>query len=63
MFENHKEFIAWAASYDNGGLDMRSRAKHDDWQKQLQCRLVLLDGSLPVETNFEVIRQNLSIPV
>ena len=63
MFENHKEFIAWAASYDNGGLDMRSRAKHDDWQKQLQCRLVLLDGSLPVEKNFEVIRQNLSIPV
>ena len=35
MFEIHQEFIAWAKSYDNGGINMRSKAKHDAWQKLL----------------------------
>lgn len=59
MYENHRDFISWAASYDSGGLDMRSKAKHDEWQKQVQCRHILLDGSLPVEKNFEIIKRNL----
>ena len=57
MYENHKEFIEWAASYDEGGTEMRSKAKHDEWQKLLSCPVVLVDGSLPVETNLEVINK------
>ena len=59
MYETHRDFIDWAASYDSGGLDMRSKSKHDEWQKKLQCRQILLDGSLPLEKNFEIIQQNL----
>lgn len=59
MYEAHQKFIDWAAFYDGGGLDMRSKAKHDQWQKQLRCRQIILDGSLPVEKNFEIVRQNL----
>lgn len=59
MYENHREFIDWAAAYDQGGLNMRSKAKHDEWQKQLRCRIILVDGSLPVEKNFELMRHNL----
>lgn len=59
MYENHKEFLVWAASYDGGGLDMRSRAKHDEWQKLLQCPQLLLDGGLPVERNFELVLKHL----
>lgn len=59
MYENHQEFLSWAASYDTGGLDIRSKAKHDEWQKQVQSRHILLDGSLPVEKNFEIIKENL----
>ncbi|MDE6891742.1 MAG: shikimate kinase [Lachnospiraceae bacterium] len=55
MFENHREFIEWAASYDSGGLDMRSKAKHDEWQKLLQCPQILLDGTQPAEKNFEYL--------
>ena len=55
MFENHREFIEWAASYDSGGLDMRSKAKHDEWQKLLQCPQILLDGNQPAEKNFEYL--------
>lgn len=58
MYENHLEFLDWAASYDTGDLNMRSKAKHDEWEKQLQCPIILLDGSLSIEKNFETIRQN-----
>lgn len=59
MYETHRKFIDWAASYDSGGPDTRSRSKHDEWQKQLQCPLILLDGSLPLEKNFEIIQRSL----
>lgn len=57
MYENHKAFIEWAASYDEGGIEMRSKAKHDRWQKMLKCPLVSVDGSLPIEANWEIIRR------
>ena len=49
MYENHREFIDWAASYDRGGLDMRSKSKHVYlWRRTLKsysriCKLVLLE--------------------
>ena len=45
------------SSYDNGGLDMRSKAKHDEWEKLLPCPRIILDGSLPLEESFERIRK------
>jgi hypothetical protein len=30
MYQNHVEFIEWAAAYDTGDIDMRSKAKHDE---------------------------------
>lgn len=59
MYESHQEFLDWAASYDNGDINMRSKSKHDEWQKQLQCQKILLDGSLAVEKNFEIIKKYL----
>ena len=60
MYDNHREFIEWASQYDEGGLDIRSRARHDEWQKLLQCPLLEVDGALPVETNYEKIKPYLS---
>lgn len=56
MYENHQDFLQWAAAYDSGGLEMRSSAKHDDWEKLLQCKKVVLDGSRPLDENLEIIR-------
>lgn len=61
MYYNHCAFIEWAAAYDKGNLDMRSKIKHDFWQKKLHCPLLLLDGSLSLKDNFEIIKRNLSI--
>ena len=30
MYESHQEFLDWAASYDNGDINMRSKSKHDE---------------------------------
>ncbi len=62
MYEIHRKFMDWAAAYDTGDLNMRSRAEHDEWQKQLQCPQVSVDGSMPFEKSLEVIRRCLSLP-
>lgn len=61
MYDNHMKFINWAASYDDGGMDMRSKRKHDHWEKQLGCPLILVDGSMPVSENFELIKEKYDI--
>jgi adenylate kinase family enzyme len=48
MHENHEAFIAWAASYDDGDLSMRSRARHEAWLSLLPCRVVRLEAVAPV---------------
>jgi len=52
LYQHHIEFVEWAKAYDNGGMDMRSKAKHDDWQKLLSCDILLLDGADTIENNF-----------
>ena len=56
MYTHHIEFIEWARKYDTGSVDMRSKAKHDEWQKLLQCKQIVLDGSDDLEENFKKIQ-------
>ena len=59
MYEHHQEFIRWASAYDNGGLNMRSKAKHDEWQKLLLCKLIHLNGANSPEQNFNILSEYL----
>jgi len=61
MYQNHLEFIEWAHAYDTGGLDMRSKAKHDAWQELLQCNQILLNGAEDLNNNFSFIKELLII--
>lgn len=56
MYKNHQKFLAWAAAYDHGDVNMRSKAQHDEWQKLLQCKQIILDGSIDMKDNFEIIK-------
>jgi hypothetical protein len=47
--EAYIEFLSWAARYDTGGVDMRSRARHEEWLAALPCRVLRLDGVQPVD--------------
>lgn len=61
MYQNHLEFIEWAKSYDTGGIAMRSRAKHDAWQKLLQCEQIVLDGAADLEENYQAVKRALGL--
>ena len=47
--ENHTDFIQWAAQYDSAGPDMRSRALHEEWMKNLPCRLIRFEQPMSVD--------------
>lgn len=60
MHEHHLEFLEWASKYDTAGVNMRSKAKHDEWQKLLQCPLVVVDGAEDLERNCGLIKKGLA---
>ncbi len=45
MHETHREFIEWAAHYDDGTLPGRSRPKHESWLAGLAKPVLRLDGT------------------
>lgn len=46
LHQAHEEFLDWAARYDTGGPEMRSRAMHEAWLAGLACQVVRLEGDL-----------------
>jgi len=34
---------------------MRSKAKHDEWQKLLKCKQIVLNGADDLEENFKTV--------
>ena len=55
MYAQHQEFLDWAARYDTGDITMRSKARHDAWQKELTCPVVTVNGEEAPEVNVEKI--------
>jgi adenylate kinase family enzyme len=46
--DHHVEFLEWAGRYDAGGLEMRSRALHEQWLAGLPGAVIRLEGDLSV---------------
>ena len=36
-FEHSREFLEWAALYDDGGMEVRSLMSHENWLKRVEC--------------------------
>jgi adenylate kinase family enzyme len=45
MYAQHRDFLAWAAGYDDGMLPGRSRSRHQAWLSTLSLPLIRLDGA------------------
>lgn len=56
MYEHHLEFMEWASKYDTASVEIRSKAKHDEWQKQLTCPIIVVDSAEDVQKNCELIK-------
>ncbi len=59
MYDNHREFLEWAATYDTAGVDSRSRALHDVWAAGLPCPVLPLDGMQEMPEQLRRIRVEL----
>jgi hypothetical protein len=42
-------FLDWAAQYDEGRLEGRSRAKHERWLAARRCPVLRIDGAVALE--------------
>jgi len=56
-YQQYIEFVEWAKSYDTGGIEIRSKAKHDAWQKLLQCELLIVDGCDALEEKAAKVKK------
>ena len=57
MDQNHRAFMSWAASYDDGDFPGRNRLRHERWLQQLSVPVTRLSGDRAVD---ELIRQVLA---
>jgi len=58
MYEEHQNFLQWASEYDSGDVSMRSKVMHDEWQKVILCKLIILDGTLSTHKLVNEIKGN-----
>jgi len=55
LYEQSQAFLVWAASYDEGGLDMRSRRLHEEWLGTLPCPILCFEGEYSIEEHLAVL--------
>lgn len=60
MYEESKEFLAWASQYENGGLDIRSKALHEYWMSDLTCPILKIEGRHSVKERVDIVMQYLN---
>ena len=59
MHATHTEFMSWAAAYDDGGMEMRSRRRHEAWLAALPCPVLRLEGEAPLEESLARVTDRL----
>ncbi len=55
LYEQSQAFLDWAASYDDGDLDMRSRRMHEEWLRTLPCPIICFEGEYAIEEQIDVL--------
>jgi adenylate kinase family enzyme len=55
MYASSQAFLTWAASYDNGGVDIRSRQRHKQWLSTLPCPIVCFEGEYSIEEQLAIL--------
>ena len=60
LYIQHRKFIDYIATYDNGGMKTRSLASQTAWANGLTCPVVRVDGTLDWRVNAENLFQVMS---
>ena len=53
MYAKHQKFIDYIATYDNGGMEIRSLVSQKFWAKNLTCPVIRVDGTLDLCINVK----------
>lgn len=62
MHETHREFIEWAAHYEDGTLPGRSRPRHERWLAAVDIPVLRLDGTRPTAELVSAVESGLAQP-
>jgi hypothetical protein len=54
-------FLAWAAQYDEGTLEGRSRSKHEAWLAKRSCPVLRIDGDTSTESRLAQVLTRLGL--
>jgi len=54
------EFLEWAAQYDEGRMEGRSRPLHEKWLAGRSCPVLRIDGNIPVPEKMRRVTEALS---
>ena len=57
IVEDSKKFLQWAEQYDDGGLEIRSKYRHEQWLSNLSCSVVRLIGDMSTKERVHSIVQ------
>jgi hypothetical protein len=60
LHTSYTAFMAWAAAYEHGDLQMRSRQRHEQWLHALPCPVLRLEGPQPVAESLARVIQYVS---
>jgi adenylate kinase family enzyme len=55
MYERSQAFLHWAATYDDGDLNMRSRRLHQQWLSTLPCPIVCIEGEHTIDEQIATL--------
>lgn len=60
MYQLHLEFMDWAQKYDNGGLQIRSRAQHENWLKRFTCPIIRIEEPMDLGEQVQLVLKRLN---
>jgi adenylate kinase family enzyme len=55
MYAGSQAFLDWAASYDDGDVDTRSRRRHEQWLSTLPCPIICIEGEYAIAEQLAVL--------
>lgn len=60
MYEQSKTFLEWASLYDDAGLEVRSKALHEQWLLDLTCPILRIEGNNTISERVNMVLEYLN---
>lgn len=57
LYVHHQKFIEWAIRYDCGGMEVRSKFKHEHWLNQLECPVIKIGRDVTIDEKIKIVKE------